>query len=226
MNRCGNRERWEWREFLFLCCKVHMTRYFSWYLSMITIPTSRLDKSLWIHKLTKLENWTVLCYEPFTRIRISKCCPSIKQGRSNCNHTLGVRLIEFPKSDRKSFIVTLHDTTSWILKFKSLYYLGLFLSANFLFVPFWFCLLPFLQVANGWVGVGLRSILVTNKRINLCCIVVLRESYTYFLVNKPYYFFAMILAFREKKKREERAETQKANEAVTKCLGVYQYAGQ
>ncbi|KAL0001831.1 hypothetical protein SO802_015612 [Lithocarpus litseifolius] len=31
---------------------------------------------------------------------------------------------------------------------------------------------------------------------------------------------------REKKKREERAETQKANEAVTKCLGVYQYAGQ
>lgn len=76
------------------------------------------------------------------------------------------------------------------------------------------------------VGVGLRSILVTNKRINLCCIVVLRESYTYFLVNKPYYFFAMILAFREKKKREERAETQKANEAVTKCLGVYQNAGQ
>ena len=131
-----------------------MTRYFSWYLSMITIPTSRLDKSLWIHKLTKLENWTVLCCEPFTRIRISKCCPSIKQGRSNCNHTLGVRLIEFPKSDRKSFIVTLHDTTSWILKFKSLYYLGLFLSANFLFVPFWLCLLPFLQVANGWVGVG------------------------------------------------------------------------
>ncbi|KAF3965169.1 hypothetical protein ACB098_06G104400 [Castanea mollissima] len=31
---------------------------------------------------------------------------------------------------------------------------------------------------------------------------------------------------REKKKREERAETQKANEAVTKCLGVYQNAGQ
>ncbi|KAJ4980367.1 hypothetical protein NE237_031204 [Protea cynaroides] len=31
---------------------------------------------------------------------------------------------------------------------------------------------------------------------------------------------------REKKKKEERAEMQKANEAVTKCLGVFQYAGQ
>ncbi|KAL2496915.1 Protein THYLAKOID FORMATION 1 [Forsythia ovata] len=30
---------------------------------------------------------------------------------------------------------------------------------------------------------------------------------------------------REKKKREERTEAQKANEAVTKCLGEYQYAG-
>ncbi|CAI9757291.1 unnamed protein product [Fraxinus pennsylvanica] len=30
---------------------------------------------------------------------------------------------------------------------------------------------------------------------------------------------------REKKKREERTESQKANEAVTKCLGEYQYAG-
>ncbi|KAA8526439.1 hypothetical protein F0562_008358 [Nyssa sinensis] len=31
---------------------------------------------------------------------------------------------------------------------------------------------------------------------------------------------------REKKKREERAESQKANEAIAKCLGEYQYAGQ
>ncbi|OVA06787.1 Photosystem II Psp29 [Macleaya cordata] len=30
---------------------------------------------------------------------------------------------------------------------------------------------------------------------------------------------------REKKKREERAEPQKANEAITKCLGDFQYAG-
>lgn len=30
---------------------------------------------------------------------------------------------------------------------------------------------------------------------------------------------------REKKKREERTESQKANEAVTKCMGGYQYAG-
>lgn len=32
--------------------------------------------------------------------------------------------------------------------------------------------------------------------------------------------------FREKKKIEERAESQKANEAITKCLGEYQHAGQ
>ncbi|XAR55452.1 hypothetical protein NMG60_11035523 [Bertholletia excelsa] len=31
---------------------------------------------------------------------------------------------------------------------------------------------------------------------------------------------------REKKKREERVDSQKANEAVTKCLGEYQHAGQ
>ncbi|KAF3443823.1 hypothetical protein FNV43_RR13513 [Rhamnella rubrinervis] len=31
---------------------------------------------------------------------------------------------------------------------------------------------------------------------------------------------------REKKKREERTESQKANEAITKCLGDYQHAGQ
>ncbi|XP_021279898.1 protein THYLAKOID FORMATION1, chloroplastic [Herrania umbratica] len=31
---------------------------------------------------------------------------------------------------------------------------------------------------------------------------------------------------REKKKREERSESQKANEAVKKCLGEYQYVGQ
>ncbi|KAJ9686839.1 hypothetical protein PVL29_015613 [Vitis rotundifolia] len=31
---------------------------------------------------------------------------------------------------------------------------------------------------------------------------------------------------REKKKREERVESQKANEAITKCLGEYQYTGQ
>jgi len=29
----------------------------------------------------------------------------------------------------------------------------------------------------------------------------------------------MEFCFREKKKRDERAETQKANEAITKCLG-------
>jgi hypothetical protein len=44
-------------------------------------------------------------------------------------------------------------------------------------------------------------------------------------VNKPLYLSAMNLAFREKKKREERAETQKANEAFAKCLGDHQYAG-
>lgn len=31
---------------------------------------------------------------------------------------------------------------------------------------------------------------------------------------------------REKKKREERVESQKANEAITKCLGEYEYTGQ
>lgn len=31
--------------------------------------------------------------------------------------------------------------------------------------------------------------------------------------------------FREKKKREERAGTQKANEAITTCLGEPQYIG-
>ncbi|KAJ0113380.1 hypothetical protein Patl1_02149 [Pistacia atlantica] len=31
---------------------------------------------------------------------------------------------------------------------------------------------------------------------------------------------------REKKKRDERAESQKANEAITKCVGEYQYVRQ
>lgn len=34
-------------------------------------------------------------------------------------------------------------------------------------------------------------------------------------------FSENLMALREKKKREERAESQKANEAITKCLGEY-----
>ena len=38
-------------------------------------------------------------------------------------------------------------------------------------------------------------------------------------------FSKMLLAFREKKKQEERAESQKANETVAKCLGEPQFVG-
>lgn len=36
----------------------------------------------------------------------------------------------------------------------------------------------------------------------------------------------MFWPFREKKKREERTEPQKANEAIKKCLGEYLYSHQ
>lgn len=39
-------------------------------------------------------------------------------------------------------------------------------------------------------------------------------------------FSKMLLVFREKKKQEERAESQKANEIVAKCLGDPQVVGQ
>jgi hypothetical protein len=40
------------------------------------------------------------------------------------------------------------------------------------------------------------------------------------------FLYKMILNFREKKKQEERAESQKASETVTKCLGEPQFVGQ
>lgn len=42
---------------------------------------------------------------------------------------------------------------------------------------------------------------------------------------EDFHTFVMFLNLREKKKIEERAATQKANEAVTKCLADYQSVG-
>jgi len=44
-------------------------------------------------------------------------------------------------------------------------------------------------------------------------------------INNNYLKIAIVLFCREKKKREERVGSQKANEAITKCTGDFLYSG-
>lgn len=56
-----------------------------------------------------------------------------------------------------------------------------------------------------WIIVNIAAIIIIDINIIITTLVIIS-------------YLCLCLAYREKKKREERAESQKANEAVKKCL--------
>jgi len=78
---------------------------------------------------------------------------------------------------------------------------------------------------KNWIKFEIGNQLVRNTCVFGCGCGLCKFLLFDLNINCNYLKIAIVLFCREKKKREERVGSQKANEAITKCTGDFLYSG-